>query len=184
MAQPPAEPAKLLEGLFDRKKLTIIKHLLDHQEQEFGVRELAKATRVPPATTHRILQTLLRMGLARERRVKHVKLYGLQESKASAFLDELLAVKKTAIEAFVEAASALPGVEEILQHGKASKEKANLLVIGNGLDTAALSRLVGEIKERFRFTILHMTLSPEQYGQMSSMGLYAGEKERLYRRQQ
>ncbi len=183
MAEHAVEPAKLLEGLFDRKKMVVIKHLLDHNEQDFGVRELAKATRVPVATTHRILQTLLKMGIVEDRKVKHTKFYRLSQSKATAFLDELLAVKKSAIEEFVEAASKLPEVREILQHGKPSKEKANLLVIGQGMDAAALSKIVGEIKDRYKFTILHMTLSQEQYDQMLSMGLYAGEKLTLYRRE-
>ena len=176
------EPAKLLEGLFDKKKMTIIKHLLDHQEYEFGVRELAKASRVPPATTHRILQTLVKMDLVETRKIKQLKLYKLTQNKATKFLDELLAVKKSAIEEFVEGVKGVPGIQEIMQHGKATKEKVSLLVVGQGVDTAALSRLVGEIKEKYKFTILHMTLDPQQYAQMSSMGLYAGEKITLFRR--
>jgi DNA-binding transcriptional regulator YhcF (GntR family) len=176
------EPTQLLAGLFDKKKMTIIKHLLDHQDQEFGVRELAKATRVAPATTHRILQTLLKMGLVEDKKIKQLKLYKLQKNKATTFLDELLAVKKSAIEEFVENVKGVPGIQEILQHGKATKEKVSLLVVGQNIDTAALSKVVGEIKERYKFTILHMALSPDQYAQMLSMGLYAGEKQTLYRR--
>ncbi len=176
------EPAKLLEGLFDRKKMGIIKYLLDHPEQEFGVRELAKAARVPPATTHRILQVLVKMELVETRRIRQLKLYRLSQNKATAFLDDLLAVKKSAIEEFLEGVKGVPGVQEVLQHGKATKEKVSLLVVGENVDTATLSRLVGEIKDRYKFTILQMTLSPQQYEQMSSMGLYAGEKEVLFRR--
>jgi len=176
------EPAQLFSGLFDRKKIVLLKYLLDHQEQEFGVRELAKATRLAPATTHRNLQLFLKMEVVETRKIKQLKLYRLAQNKATAFLDELLAVKKSAIEEFVDGVKSLPGVQEILQHGKATKEKVSLLVVGRDIDMAALSRLVGEIKDRYGFTILHMTLSPEQYAQMLAMGLYAGEKRSLYRR--
>lgn len=176
------EPAKLFETLFDKKKIVLLKYLLDHQEQEFGVRELAKATRIPLATTHRILQLFHKMELVETRKIKKLTLYKLQKSKTTAFLDELFAVKKSAIEEFLEGVKQIPGVEEVLQHGKATKEKASLLVVGRDVDMGALSRLVGEIKAKYGFTILHMALSPEQYAQMLSMGLYAGEKKRLYRR--
>jgi hypothetical protein len=54
--------------------------------------------------------------------------------------------------------------------------------VGQEVDAGALSRLVGEIKERYKFTVLHMTLSPQQYEQMLSLGLYGGEKSVLYER--
>lgn len=176
------EPAKLMEGLFDKKRLQLIKLFLDNQEHEYGVREAAKAARIPPATAFRILQTLLKMEVVEERKIKRLRLYRLAQNKATRFLDELLAIKKTAIEEFLEVARTLSGVEEIILHGKETKEKANLLVVGQQLDVTALSRIVGEIKDRYRFTILHMTLSPEQYVQMSSMGLFSGEKRTLFRR--
>ncbi len=176
------EPTKLIEGLFDKKRISLVKLFLDNPEREYGVREAAKAARVSLASTHRILHLLKRLAVVEERKIRQLKLYRLDQNKATRFLDELLAVKRSAIEEFVEQAKLLAGVEEIIQHGKATKEKVSLLVIGRDLDAGALSRAVGEIKERLKFTILHLSLSPEQYEQMSSMGLYAGEKQTLYRR--
>ncbi len=176
------EPSKLLEELFDKKKIVLLKYFLDHPGQEYGVRELAKTTRLALATTHRILQRFVAMGLVETRKIKKLTLYRLRQGKTTAFFDDLLAVKKTAIEEFLEGVATLPGVVEVLQHGKATKEKVSLLVVGRDLDVTALNRLVGEIKAKYGFTILHMTLSPEQYQQMLSMGLYAGEKKTLYRR--
>jgi DNA-binding transcriptional ArsR family regulator len=176
------EPSELLAGLFDKKKMAIIKYLLDHPEQEYGVRELAKVTRVSVASTHRILQTLLKLEVIDERKIKQLRLYRVSQNKATKFLDELLAVKKSAIEEFVEQGKRLTGVQEIILHGKATKEKANLLVIGQDVDATELARIVGTIKEQLRFTILHLLLAPDQYAQMASMGLYAGEKRSLFRR--
>ncbi len=174
------EPAKLLMGLFDRKRLRLIKLFLDNPDYEYGLREAAKATRLPPATVHRILKVLLEYGVVTERRVKKLRLYRLAATKQAKFLDELLAVKKTAIEEFVERVRELAGVEFIILHGKATKEKAGILVIGQGIETAALNAIVGEIKERYKFSIIHTTLAREQYDQMITMGLFPQEKKVLY----
>ncbi len=176
------EPTKLLEGLFDKKRMTLIRLFLDHPEQEYGVREAAKATRLSPATAYRIIRLLVKLEIVDERKIKKLRLYRLALTKETKFLDELLAVKKSAIEEFVERASGVRGVDALIQHGKAAKEKVSILVIGQEVDTAALSLIVGEIKAQYRFTVLILTLAPDQYEQMSSMGLYAGEKLVLFRR--
>ncbi len=177
------EPSKLLEGLFDKKRMALLKLFLDHPELEYGVREAAKASRLAPATAYRIIRTLVKMGVVDERRIKKLRLYRLNQSKETKFLDELLASKKSALEEFVDYVSALDGVDEILLHGKATKEKANVLVIGERADTSAILRIIGDIKAKYNFTILHLLLAARQYEQMSSMGLYGGEKQTLFRRE-
>jgi DNA-binding transcriptional ArsR family regulator len=174
------EPTKLLEELFDRKRMILVKLFLDHPEQEYGIREAAKAAKLAPATSYRIIRTLLKLGLVEERRVKRLRLYRAAQNRETRFLDELLAVRKTAIEEFVEFTAQLAGVAEIILHGKPTKEKASILVIGENVDASALSRIVGDIKVRLNFTILHLVLAPHQYAQMTDMGLYAGEKQILY----
>lgn len=176
------EPTKLLEGLFDKKRMVLLKFFLDHPSMEYGVREMAKATRLAPATTFRIIHQLKSLNLIEERRIKKLRLYHLAQNKATEFLDEILAVKKSAIEEFKDSVTLLPNVEKIILHGKPTKEKASLLVIGENVDTVVLSRTVGEIKERYNFSILYLTLSRDQYEQMSSMGLYSGEKQVLFTR--
>lgn len=176
------EPAKLLEQLFDRKILTLVKLFLDNPERQYGLREAAKATKLPPATAHRLIHRLVDLEILQETRIKQLRLYKLSNNKATKFLDEMMAVKKSAIEDFVDSAATLAGVQEIIQHGKATKDKVNLLIIGESIDSAALAHLVGDIKENYNFTILHLVLSPDQYQQMASMGLYEGEKKILSRR--
>lgn len=174
------EPAKLLMGLFDKKRIGLIKLFLDHPEHEYGLREAAKASRLPPATAHRILRQLEDLNIVAVRKVKKLRLHKLAQSKESRFLDELLAVKKTAIEDFMERARGIHGVEQIILHGKAGKERASILLIGGSIDNMELSRLVAEIQDRYRFKIIHTTLERLQYEQMLAMGLFPQEKEVLY----
>jgi len=171
-----AEPAKLLEGLFDKKRMTLLKLFLDHPELEYGIREAARATRLAPATAYRIIRVLLKLGLVEERKIKKLRLYRSSQSKDVKFLDELLAVKKSAIEEFLDLAKGVPGVETVIQYGKPTKEKATLLVIGETVDSNVIARITGEIKDRYNFSILYMVLSSRQYEQMHAMGLYDGER--------
>ena len=55
------ESQKIMEGLFDRKILTILKLFLKKKDQQFYLKEISKQTRVPLASTHRILNKLLEL---------------------------------------------------------------------------------------------------------------------------
>ena len=68
----------------------------------------------------------------------------------------------------------------MILHGKATKEKAGILVVGQGIDSSALNAIVGTIKDKYKFSIIHTTLVREQYEQMTAMGLFPQEKKVLY----
>lgn len=175
------QPQKLLEGLFDKKRMVLVKLFLDHPDLEYGIREAARAARLAPATSYRIIHTLLKLGIVEERKVKKLRLYRLARSKETKFLDELLAVKKGAIEEFTERIREVPGVEEVILHGKPQKERASILVIGENVDSGLMARIEAEIKEQYGFTILHTLLSSGQYAQMNRMGLLGDEKQTLFK---
>lgn len=160
------EPQKLLEGLFDRKRMILVKLFLDHPEQEYGIREAARLAKLAPATSYRIIRTLLKMEVVEERRIKKLRLYRMAQNRDTKFLDELLAIKKTAIEEFVELASHVSGVTEITQIGKPSKDRVVMFVIREEADPAENSRVeteIGrietEIKAKYKFSIHQSTVS-------------------------
>lgn len=174
------EPAKLLEHLFDKKKVQIIKQFLSQPEREWTLVELAKAARVPNATTYRILNKLTTLELIEEKKIKHLKTYVLSETSSAKYLGKILETGDTALETFVESVKALENVTKVILHGKQTKEKANVLIIGNRVDSHSVNDLSNNIKEKFNFTIITLVLDPEQYEQMASMGLYAGTKRLLF----
>ena len=133
-----------------------------------------------PATTYRILNKIVNLGILEVREIKTAKLYKLGNNKIVDFLKSILEVD--VIEYFVEAASKLEKVEEILLLGKKEKAKANVLILGNGINTAEMKLLTAEIKEKYDYTLNQMILSKEQYEQMSAMGLYPGSKRVLYKK--
>jgi len=175
-------PHELWEGLMDKKKLRILKTFVQRPGEKFYLRELSKEAGVPPATTYRILKELLTLRLVRVDVVKKSKLYCLEDNEKARLLRDVLEDKKNAVQEFVERVSAVRGVEKIVLHGKESRSKANILIIGRGVDSSACKAVVGEVKEKYGVSIIELTLTPEQFQQMSAMGLFPGEKKTLWQR--
>jgi hypothetical protein len=174
------EPIEVLESLFDKKILKIIQFFLKYDDKEFYLRELSNITRVPPATTFRILNKLVLLNILNVREIKTAKLYKLSSDKTVDFLKSIMEVD--VVQLFCEEASKMSNVDEILLIGKKEKLKANVLVLGQNINTNDMKLLTGEIKQKYNFTINQMTIDKAQYEQMSSMGLYPGSKKVLFKK--
>jgi DNA-binding transcriptional regulator YhcF (GntR family) len=174
---------EILEQLFDKKIITILRVFLDNPTKQYYLREIAKITKVSPATTMRILHKLKKSEIIDEIRLKKFKAYQLHEGETTQFLEDVVATKRSAVDEFIRQMKLVPGVDVVLLHGQELPEKANLLVIGKKIDVDLVYRSVMNVKERYNFTILHLILEPEQFEQMTHMGLYSGKKTVLYRRQ-
>ena len=169
----------VLTSLMDENTLKILKAFINNPGQEYYLRELAKRTRVPPASTYRVIQRLLKLELITEHKLKRFKFYSLHEDNAG-FLSDILADRKSAVQEFVDAIKDDPNIEMLVLHGKEERSKANILLIGNGIDMERVREAALRAKEAYGFNIIHLALDPGQYNQMSSMGLYPGKKVILY----
>ena len=76
---------------------------------------------------------------------------------------------------FLHAAAEITGINKIILHGKASKNKANLILIGENIVLPKVKQVCSEIKAK-GFNLSFIPLAPDQYQQMMKMGLYSGEK--------
>lgn len=180
-------PSKnIIEEFIDKKTLVILKLFLfdtaADQTNKFYLREIAKKTKVPVTSTFRIVKHLKALGIVEETVIKKTKLYTLAKGKNIQMLASLLEEKKTAVDEFVEAMSKLAGIEMIVLHGEATNEKANILIIGTGVDHKVAKEKVGELKEKYNYNIIELVLEPAQFNQMSSMGLFPGKKVILWER--
>ena len=176
-------PAKnIVEEFFDKKVLSILKLFLFDDEGQFYLREISKKAKVPVASTYRIINRLKKMGIIEETVIKKTKLYSLSHNKNTRILGELLEEKKTVLGEFVEHVSKLPNVHMIVKHGEDSKDKANIIVIGPGVDSKAVKEKVGDIKDKYNFTIIEYVLDPGVFNQMSQGGLISGKKVILWER--
>lgn len=174
------ESEKLLEGLFDRKILLIIRYFIKNPSQNFYLRELSKSTRVPIASTYRIIKRLGELKLIKTHKFKAFKLYSWNNNEEAKYIQYILEQKKTLLDTFVEKVSSIEGVDLIILHGEATKTHASLLIIGGNIEDSKVRELVFKAKEESNFNINYLVLQPEQYNQMASMGLYSKKKTILF----
>ncbi len=177
------ESGKLLENLFDKKTLNILKLFLKKKEQQMCLQEISKYSRVPLSSTHRIINKLLALDLIVRIKVKHLKVYGLKQNEKTNYLENILEEKKTIIDEFIESILQIKEIKAIILHGKEEKDKASILIIGEGIDNEIIRQAIVKIKEKYSFSINHMTLTEEQFNQMAAINLYSGKKEVLFERQ-
>ncbi|MBD3209632.1 hypothetical protein GF367_04425 [Candidatus Woesearchaeota archaeon] len=170
---------EVMTKLLDEQLLKLLKIFINNPAQEYYLRELAKRARVPPATTYRTIQLFKKLDLIKEHKMKRFKFYSLHEENA-AFLADILADRKSAVQEFVDTVKQDPNIEMMVLHGKEERSKANILIIGNNIDQELIRDAALQAKEAYGFNIIHLTLVPDQYNQMSSMGLYPGKKVILY----
>lgn len=176
------EEINVLEGIFDQKLLKIIRLFLNEKENQFYLREISNKVKVPVATTFRIVKKLLKLGLIEEIKIKKFKLYRLKEGPNTKFLEGFIREEKRILDLFIDGIRNIIGIGSVILHGKETKERANILIIGENIDSNAIKQICGEIKDKYNFTISSLTLTEDQFNQMSSMGLYSGEKKTLFKK--
>ena len=176
------ENVKLLEELFDKKILKVIRFFLLNKEKEFYLQEISKQTGVAIATVFRMIGKLTELKIVEEIRIKKFKLYKCADNESVRFLEGFIKEGKRIIDNFVSVVSKVENVEEIILYGKENEEKANVLLIGKGINSNGIKRICAEFKEEYNYSITALPLEREQYDQMSSMGLYSGRKKALFRR--
>jgi predicted transcriptional regulator len=177
------ESQKILDGLFDKKILTILKLFLKKKEQQFYLKEISKQTKVSLASTHRILNKLSELGIIERTKIKHLKIYKLADNEKTKYLDAMFEEKKTVLDEFIDQIKNITGIRTIISYGREEKDKANLLIIGESIDNSLIREILVKIKEKYNFTITHLVLTEIQYQQMAAMNLYSGKKEILMERQ-
>ena len=176
------ESSKLMENLFDKKTLDILKLFLTKNDQEFCLQEIAKYAKVPIASTYRIVNKLVEVQVIERCKTKHLKTYRLLKNEKTKFLDSILEQKKTILDTFIEQVIHNQGITGIILYGKEEKEKANLLIIGHNVESNTIREAIVNIKEAHNYLITHLVLTEEQYTQMVAMNLYPERKEVLFQR--
>ncbi len=173
----------VLTELFDKKILNILNTIINDKSGGMYLGEISKAASVSPATTYRILNKLVKSELIKEIKIKKLKLYSFNRTGKSDFLYRLFKKDVQVLKVFIEKAKDLNGLQAILLHGEETKDKANILLIGNNIDSGRVKEICSAIKETYNFIISPLTLTAEQYDSMSKMGLYSGKKNILFEKE-
>jgi predicted transcriptional regulator len=170
---------EVLKELFDPKKIDVLKVFFANQEKQFYLKEISDSVKVPMASTHRILKRLVKAEIITETSISKFKVYQIAKNEKTQFLSTFIKISFKGVDEFVKRAKGIKGLRRIILHGKESDSRASILLIGDGIDDSVVKRIASEIKENHNYTITHMTLTEEQYDQMSNMGLYSGTKKLL-----
>lgn len=170
---------QIVETLFDKKIIKILRLFVNNKDKTYYLREIARMTKVPPATAHRIIKQLKDLELIVELKDRYLKTYSANSTNLEMF-SNLLEDKKSAIKEFSEFIATVEGVTMAILHGEEEKDKASILVVGENLDQTKIRDKTLDIKEKYKFNIIYLILAPTQYEQMLSMGLYRGRKVILY----
>lgn len=173
---------EILSELFDNKILAILAVLINDSSGGLYLREISKYSGVSDATTYRIIKKLIKTNIILEKKIKKLKLYSFKNTEKTNFLFKLLKKDVQVIQIFVDQASKFQGIQAILLHGEESNQRANVLVIGNNVDPGPIKELCGKIKEKYNFYISPLTLTADQFRQMSEMGLYSGKEKILFKK--
>lgn len=164
----------------DEKKAAILRILLNSPD-ELYLKEIAQKSNVPIASAFRILQELVTLDILQKREWKTSKVYSPLQNEKVEFLKDLFNEEIDGIKEFLTLTQDLTNIHNIILHGTRKKDKANLLLIGEGIDIATKDKIdlaCKTIKDK-GFEITFLTLTQEQYTQMVKMGLYSGEKKIL-----
>ncbi len=170
---------KIVETLFDKKVIKILRLFINNPDNRYYLREISRIAKVSPASTYRVLKSMKELELIKEYKDKHLKTYSIDKKNSSLF-SHLLEDKTSAVEEFVEAVKDIYGLEKVIKHGEQEKNKINMLLLGKGIDEEKIRKTVVDVKQKYGLTIIFLVLLPDQYEQLLDMGLYPGKKEILY----
>ena len=168
---------EVLGHLVDSKKSAVLKVVLNSSD-ELCLKEISHRSSVPMASTFRILQGLVKAEMVQRRVWKNSKVYSCLHNEKVDFARELFHEEFDGLGEFVQAVQDLSSIQNILLHGVQKKGKANVLLIGEKIDTPRIEEACQKLREK-GFELSYLTLTKEQYAQMVKMGLYSGEKKVL-----
>ncbi len=175
------EVGDVLRELFDEKTIDVLSLFHSSPDETFYLREISEKTGVSAATTYRIIQRLLETEVITKTEVKTAKLYTLRDTGVNRELKGLFEEEPDPLDLFVDYACECAGVKKILLHEK-SDDTNNVLVVGENLDSEQINDKATEIRKKHDFGLVVLTLSKQQFRQMSDMGLFPGNKELLWER--
>jgi DNA-binding Lrp family transcriptional regulator len=171
-----------LESLFDRKLVSVLRIFFRFSEKKFYLKEVADSSKVSQATTHRILTRLVRLGILDEIKISKFKVYQMGKNEKVTFLETFMKESVKVAEVFADIVKADSSIEEVILVGKETDTKANLLIIGEGINVDLLKYAASDIQDKYAYKITYISMEQAQYQQMSAMGLYPGVKKTLYTR--
>lgn len=167
---PESNKSVLLASLFDNKTVEVLKKLMDKKDV-FYLRDISRDTGVSLATTFRIVQKLVGLGLVQKVRqdkftfytlVRGTPIYNEVSSLIVGSPTDPVQMLKVGLEARYASQFQLFGLE-----GNDKK----LFIVGQSIDEEHIKQLMVKILEQTSIRYDYLVLAPQQFEQMKSIGL-------------
>lgn len=172
----------IVQSLIESKKLAVIKLFVAGKDKQLYLAEIAKNSKVPIATTYRIIKKLVELNIVRQTKISRFTVYQLEKNEKVGFLESILRDEKKIIEEFIGKIRDMDGMQRILLHGKETYNKASIIIIGSNLDVEKIKLLANEYKQNYKFIFVYLVLTEEQFQQMKALGLFSREIRLLFDR--
>ncbi len=167
---PESNKSVLLASLFDNKTVEVLKKLMDKKDV-FYLRDISRDTGVSLATTFRIVQKLVGLGLVQKVRqdkftfytiVRGTPIYNEVSTLIVGSPTDPVQMLKIGLEARYASQFQLFGLE-----GNDKK----LFIVGQSMDEEHVKQLMVKILEQTSVRYDYLVLAPQQFEQMKSIGL-------------
>ena len=168
----------ILARLFDEKILKILKEV--QGEKIMQIREVARSTKLPPSTVHRIFQRLEKIGLLHKENIGTVHIYKVNQTSEIYNLIERIIPRQLPLDIFMSQLKSYPIDEILLIHSQ--EEMSNLVIIGD-IKAETVQNLTDNIKKDFNHSIRTLVLSKVQYNNLEALNMKPTYQKILYKKQ-
>ncbi len=165
----------LLTQIFDEKTVLVLEQIL-HKKDIFYLREVSKDSGVSLATTFRIVQKLVKMGLVdKDIQGKFNYYHIVRDTPIFEEIFSLIVGEKPNPEKIVkEYFDSKYG--DVVQIWVERKTKSKFFVVGEGISKEDTTQVIADVKERIGKKITALAISQEQFNQMKEMGMINSDK--------
>jgi len=169
----------VLTALLDSKKAAILKAIL-HTEDGMYLKEISEKSGVSLGSTFRILQEFTNLEIIQRNVWKTSKVYTPCQNEKVSFLQDIFKISIDPLQTFVESVKEFQGISEIVLQ-KSQGNEANLLLIGEYMNSNRIQEVCEDINKQ-GFNLSFLTITRQQYDQMSRMGLHSGQNQVLLKK--
>ncbi|MEM1988773.1 MAG: hypothetical protein QXS41_02970 [Candidatus Woesearchaeota archaeon] len=173
-------PEEALIKLIDNKIVEILKVLIKNQNNKMRITDISHESKVPIASTFRILKKLEKLEIVKVEEINKLKLFSLAENKTTAFIKSIIKLMPSGLEYFLNKIKELPNVQQVILQGPEKENSVNLILLGYNIDNEFIRKLVQEIYNKYKYNIIYLILTKEQYEQMKAIGLYGSSQKVIY----
>jgi len=172
----------LLAGLLDEKLIRIMKVFIKNSDKKFYLSEIAKISKVNPASTFRILNKLVKEEFVKAAVIGKVRMYKLSSEERARSLSKILKEDDSdPLKKFVDKIKMIPRISLVLLDSKTTNS-AKVIVVGEYSSKERIETLANEVNDSCNFKIEFVEINVRQFKELRSLKTFDLNKKILYKK--